>query len=134
MSDPVVIRLSQFINHAPSEVWKALTTPEIHARWWAAGDVKAEPGHKFTLDMGKFGQQSCEVLAVEPERFFSYLFAPAVLNTTITWRLEPEAEGTRLHLEQSGFDLDSPMGKMAYEGMAAGWPQILARIEPALAE
>jgi len=133
MSDPGTIQLSQLIHLPPAAVWQALTTPELHARWWAAGDVKAEPGHKFTLDMGKFGQQQCEVLAVEPERLFSYLFAPGMLNTTITWRLEPEAEGTRLHLEQSGFDLDSPMGKMAYDGMSAGWPQILARIEPALA-
>jgi uncharacterized protein YndB with AHSA1/START domain len=113
-------------------VWQALTTPEIHPRWWAAGDVKPEVGHRFTLDMGKFGQQPCEVLAVEPERLFSYLFAPGLLNTTITWRLEPEAEGTLLHLEHSGFDLNSPMGKMAHDGMSTGWPQILARIDPAL--
>jgi uncharacterized protein YndB with AHSA1/START domain len=132
MSDPGVIRLSQFIHHPPAAVWQALTNPDIHARWWAAGDIKPEPGLKFTLDMGRFGQQSCEVLAVEPERLFSYLFAPGVLNTAITWRLEPEAGGTRLHLEQSGFDLNSPMGKMAHDGMAAGWPQILARIDPAL--
>ena len=132
MSDPGIIRLSQLIHQSPAAVWQALTTPELHARWWAAGDIKPEPGLKFTLDMGRFGQQSCEVLAVEPERLFSYLFAPGVLNTAITWRLEPEAGGTRLHLEQSGFDLNSPMGKMAHDGMAAGWPQILARIDPAL--
>jgi hypothetical protein len=36
-----VIRLSQFIDHPPAKVWKALTDPETHAKWWAAGDVKA---------------------------------------------------------------------------------------------
>jgi uncharacterized protein YndB with AHSA1/START domain len=132
MSEAGVIHLSQFIHRSPAAVWQALTDPKVHARWWAAGDVKAEQGHRFTLDMGKFGQQACEVVAVEPERVFSYLFAPGLLNTTITWRLEPEGEGTRLDLEQSGFDLSSPMSKMAYDGMGAGWPQVLGRIEAAV--
>lgn len=133
MSEPGIIRLSQFINQPPARVWQALTDPTIHARWWAEGDVKAELGARFTLDMRMYGKQPCEVLAVEPGRLFRYLFAPAVLDTTITWRLEPEGDGTRLHLEQSGFNLNSPIGKMAFTGLTAGWPQILARIEPALA-
>jgi len=132
MTEPGIIRLSQYINHPPARVWQALTDPALHAKWWAAGDVKAEVGHRFTLDMGKWGQQACEVIAVEPERLLKYTFAPETLNTTITWRLETEGSGTRLHLEQSGFDLDSPMGKMAYEGMGGGWPSVLARIEQAI--
>lgn len=129
---PGVIRLSQFINHSPAKVWLALTDPKIHAKWWAAGDVQAVVGHKFTLDMGPWGQQSCEVLAVEPERLLSYSFAPGTLDTTITWRLEAEGTGTRLLFEHSGFDLESPLGKMAFEGMGGGWPKILARIEAAI--
>ena len=101
MTERGVIRLSQFINHPPAKVWKALTDPEIHAKWWAAGDVKAVVGHRFTLDMGPWGQQPCEVLAVEPERLLSYSFAPGTLDSTITWRLEPENGGTRLHLEHA---------------------------------
>jgi uncharacterized protein YndB with AHSA1/START domain len=132
MAEKETIRLSRFINHPPARVWRALTDPEIHARWWAAGDVKAEVGHRFTLDMGKFGQQSCEVIAVEPERLLCYSFAPGTLNTTITWRLEPENGGTRLHLEHSGFDPDSPLAKMAFEGMSRGWPGVLERIGPAI--
>lgn len=132
MAEKETIRLSRFINHPPAKVWRALTDPEIHARWWAAGDVKAEVGHRFTLDMGPFGQQPCEVLAVDPERLLSYSFAPGTLNTTITWRLEPEASGTRLHLEHSGFDPDSPLGKTAFQGMSRGWPGVLERMAPAI--
>ncbi len=133
MIKPGVIRLSQYINHPPEKVWQALTDPSIHAKWWAAGDIKAVVGHRFTLDMGKWGQQPGEILAVELHRLLSYSFAPGTLNTTITWRLEPENSGTRLHFEQSGFDLDSPMGKTAFEGMANGWPRVLERIAPAIA-
>jgi uncharacterized protein YndB with AHSA1/START domain len=132
MTQSAVIRLSQFINHPPAKVWQALTDPRLHAKWWAAGDVKAVVAHRFTLDMGKWGQQTCEVIAVEPDRLLSYSFASGTLNTTITWRLEQEGLGTRLHLEQSGFDLDSPLGKMAFEGMGQGWPKILERIGAAI--
>jgi uncharacterized protein YndB with AHSA1/START domain len=132
MTKPGVIRLTQFINHPPAKVWRALTDPELHARWWAAGDVKAVVGHQFTLDMGPWGQQPCEVLAVETERLLSYSFAPGTLDTTITFTLEAEGAGTRLHFEHAGFDLDSPLAKAAYDGMGGGWPKILPRIEVAL--
>ena len=69
---------------------------------------------------------------MEPERLLSYSFAPGTLDTTITWRLEPEGLGTRLHLEHSGFDLDSPLGKAAFDGMGGGWPKVLERIAPAI--
>ena len=120
--------MAEHIPHPPSKVWAALTTPELHAQWWAAGDVKPVVGHRFMLDMGKWGQQPCEVLAAEPEHLLSYTFAPGTLDTVITWRLEPEGEGTRLSFEQRGFDLDSPMGRAAYEGMGGGWPGIVKRI------
>lgn len=132
MTESGIIRLSEFIHHPPEKVWQALTDPRIHAKWWAAGDVKAEVGHRFTLDMGKWGQQACEVLAMEPGCLLRYSFAPGTLNTTITWRLEPENDGTRLYLEHSGFDLDSPIAKMAFEGMKSGWPSVLQRIETAI--
>jgi uncharacterized protein YndB with AHSA1/START domain len=132
MIKPGVIRLSQFINHPPSKVWQALTDPELHAKWWAAGDVRPVVGHRFTLDMGPWGHQPCEVIAVVPEKLLSYSFAPDTLNSMITWRLEPENLGTRLHLEQLGFDLDSPLGRSAFEGMGQGWPKILERISSAI--
>ncbi|HEX6040194.1 SRPBCC domain-containing protein [Longimicrobium sp.] len=133
MTRPGIIQLSEHIPHPPSRVWAALTDPAIHARWWAAGDVRPVAGHRFTLDMGAWGQQACEVIAVEPERLLSYSFAPGTLDTTITWRLEPEGEGTRLSLEHAGFDLDSPLGRRAYEGMGGGWPGVMRRMDRALA-
>ncbi len=134
MIEPGLIQLTQYIAHPPARVWAALTDPALHAKWWAAGDVRPVVGHRFTLDMGQWGRQSCEVLAVEHEKLLSYSFAPGTLNTTITWRLEPEGEGTRLSLEHRGFDRDSPLGKTAFHGMGGGWPHVLTRIEPALAE
>lgn len=134
MIHPGTIQLTEHIPHPPSRVWAALTDPAIHAKWWAAGDVRPVVGHRFTLDMGPWGQQPCEVIAVEDERLLRYSFAEGSLDSTITWRLEPEGEGTRLSLEHAGFDLDSPMGKRAFEGMGSGWPGLMRRIGRVLAE
>ncbi|GAA2744821.1 SRPBCC domain-containing protein [Kitasatospora cinereorecta] len=131
--DSPAIHLDVFLPHPPARVWHALTDPEQHARWWAAGDVRAEVGHRFTLDMGPWGQQPCMVLAVEPERMLRYSFAEGSLDTTLTWRLAPEGEGTRLFLEHAGFDLASPLGRTALEGMGRGWPDVLDRLGRVLA-
>jgi uncharacterized protein YndB with AHSA1/START domain len=133
MSTPAVIQLDRLYRHPPAAVWRALTDPALHARWWAAGDVRPVVGHRFTLDMGPFGKQPCEVLAVEPERLLRYRFATGTLDTIITWRLAPEGTGTRLSLEHEGFDLDSPFSRRAFEGMKPGWPGVLDRLDVALA-
>ena len=57
-----------------------------------------------------------------------YTFAEGSLETTITWRLEPEGDGTRLFLVHSGFEADS----MPLRGMSSGWPGIVKRIEFAI--
>jgi uncharacterized protein YndB with AHSA1/START domain len=132
MNESPVIEVEHVYAHPPRSVWKALTDPELHARWWAAGDISPVVGHRFELDMGKWGKQPCEVLAVEPERLLRYRFAVGSLDTIVTWRLVPEAGGTRLKMTQEGFDLDSPLGRQAFEGMKPGWPRVLAQMETVL--
>jgi len=131
-TEPAAIRCDQFIPHPPAAVWRVLTDPGLHARWWAPGDVRPVVGHRFTLDMGQWGHQPCEVLEVDPERLLRYSFAEGSLDSTITWSLHPEGTGTRLVLVHEGFDLDSPMGRTALEGMGRGWPGLLRRVETVL--
>ncbi|WP_432017764.1 SRPBCC family protein [Streptomyces hydrogenans] len=132
--DSGTITCEKFLPHPPAAVWRALTDPGLHARWWAAGDIKPVVGHRFTLDMGNFGSQPCEVTVVEDGRLLAYRFAEGTLDTTLTWSLRPEGEGTLLVLTHAGFDLDSPMGRQAYEGMGKGWPHVLNRLPGALDE
>ena len=127
------IRLERHIPHPRTAVWAALTTPELLARWWAPGDIKPAVGHRFTMDMGPWGQQQCEVLAVEPCTLLSFLFSEGQLDTTVTWRLAAVDDGTILHLEHAGFRVDTPLGQKAFEGMGNGWPDLLSRIDGVLA-
>ena len=127
------IQLERRIPHPNKEVWAALTTPELLARWWAPGDIAPTVGHRFVMDMGAWGQQQCEVLDVKPGELIRFLFSEGQLDTTVTWRLEPVEGGTVLHLEHAGFNLDTPMGQQAIQGMGSGWPGLLSRIEKVLA-
>jgi hypothetical protein len=34
--------------------------------------------------------------------------------------------------EHAGFDLDSPLGRTAYDGMGQGWPHVLDRLAKVL--
>jgi uncharacterized protein YndB with AHSA1/START domain len=132
MSKPAIIEVEHSFSHPPAAVWKALTDPALHARWWAAGDVRPVVGHRFDLDMGQWGKQPCEVVQVEPDRLLKYKFGIGTLNTFITWKLAKEGSGTRLQLIHEGFDMDSPMGRMAFEGMGAGWPKVVAHLATVL--
>lgn len=129
-SSPATLRLDHFYAHPPSKVWRALTDPRILARWWAAGDIAPIVGHRFTLDMGHWGQQPCQVLQVEPERLLVFSFTE---SWTLTWRLVPEGNGTRLHLEHAGFDLNDRKARYAFETMGPGWrDEVLPRLAEAL--
>lgn len=126
------IVLERHIPHSNAEVWAALTTPELLARWWAPGDIAPAVGHRFAMDMGAWGQQQCEVLEVKPGELIRFLFSEGQLDTTVTWRLEAVEDGTVLHFEHAGFNLDTPMGQQAFQGMGSGWPGLLSRIEGVL--
>jgi uncharacterized protein YndB with AHSA1/START domain len=70
-------------------------------------------------------------VAVEPERLFQYRFGIGSLDTMITWQLEADGAGTRLRLTHEGFNLDTPVGAAAFEGMGNGWSTVLDRLEEA---
>jgi uncharacterized protein YndB with AHSA1/START domain len=129
---PDTIEVEHLYSQPSSKIWKALTDPALIARWWAAGDIRPVVGHRFELDMGQWGMQPCEVVEVQPERLLKYRFSVGRLDTTITWRLTPEGSGTRLTLTHEGFNLDTPLGRQALEGMKPGWPRVLEGLAAAL--
>lgn len=111
------ILVDQFIAQPPDTVWRAITTPEMLARWWVPGDIAPTVGHTFLLDMPGWGNVSCTVTEVEPGERLVYTFA----DWTLTWQLRAEGTGTRLFLEHGGFDLDDPQHRFAFDHMGPGW-------------
>jgi uncharacterized protein YndB with AHSA1/START domain len=99
----------------PAKVWRALTEPDLLARWLLPGAIRAEPGHRFTLqgESAEGGRIACEVLAAEPGRRLSYSWrgedsardaGGRALDTVVTFELcETPDGGTHLRLVHDGF-------------------------------
>jgi uncharacterized protein YndB with AHSA1/START domain len=143
--DLTAIRVDEFLPHPPAKVWRALTEPRLMAKWMMApADFRLEVGHRFTFRTNpkpavRFGGVVyCEVLAFEPERMLRISWVDRGtengLDSTVTWRLVPEGRGTRLFVEQVGFDPDNPYQQLGRRIMGGqGWRGSARRLRAALA-
>lgn len=133
------IRVDEFLPHPPEKVWRALTEPDLIARWLMPNDFKLEIGHRFTFQAfpmpaaGFGGTGHSEVLEFEPEKMLriAWRAAPSdlsALDSTVTFTLEPEGTGTRLFLVHDGFDPDNPYQVAAHRIMSGGWPGAPAKM------
>jgi uncharacterized protein YndB with AHSA1/START domain len=121
------IEVDQYLPHPPARVWRALTDPELLARWLMPNDFTPVVGHRFTFRTrpqpayGFDGIVHCEVLEVRPERLLRLTWRGGRLDTTVTWTLRAEGRGTRLLLEHAGFDPDDPAQLHAFTVLGGGW-------------
>jgi uncharacterized protein YndB with AHSA1/START domain len=115
------IIVDQFIPRPPSTVWEAITTPELLAEWWVPGNIEPRVGHRFLLEMPGWGNVECEILESVPNERLVYTFA----GWSLTWQLVTAGTGTRVVLEQSGFDLDNPQHRFAFDNMGPGWRDVV---------
>ena len=143
MTENGTIHIDQYLPYSPTRVWKALTDPALLARWFMPNDFKLEVGHHFTFQAtpipgAKFGGTVyCEVLDFEVEHRLHISWTDRGengLNSTVTWRLEPEGSGTHLYLEHDGFDLANPLQQLGHKMMSNGWRFIPNKIARLLAE
>lgn len=125
-ANAATISVDQFVAAPPAKVWRLLTEPELHARWWVPGDIAAIVGHRFHLQMPGWGAVACEVLDVEPEQRLVYTF-----NTewTLTWRLVAEGSGTRATApdHRPSLDLIAPAESHPSERVAS---PLVVEVEP----
>ncbi|MBO0841562.1 MAG: SRPBCC domain-containing protein [Nocardioides sp.] len=84
-------------------------------------DIVPEVGHRFHLQMPKWGPQPGEVLEVKEPELFVHTFG----DWTLTWRLRAEGKGTRLILGHAGFDLENPQHRFALDNMGPGWRDVV---------
>ena len=133
MSKPATETLSVVVEREvpfpPEKVWRALTQPELIEKWLMKNDFKPVVDHAFTL-RADWGAVDCKVLTVEPKKTLSYTWAAYGLKSIVTWTLTPTSAGTRLRMEQSGFQPDQPQ---YYEGAKGGWQRFFAALEQVLA-
>jgi len=129
------IVVERLMPHGAEKIWKALTTSHLIVEWLMKNDFEPVVGHRFTFEAtpvpGWSGVVNCEVLEVEPPSRLVYRWgdgseSDSGLKTIVTWTLTPQADGTHVRMEQSGF---RPQDETGYKGMGGGWPRIVEGLE-----
>lgn len=137
------IRVVRDYPHAPAKVWRALTDPELVARWMMRPEgFSAVVGTRFKLvakpQPGWRGFVECEVLEARAPSFLRYSWVgdDDGKPTFVSYTLSPHAGGTRLVFEHEGF---TGVGGffLAKVMMGPGWkkmlgaklPEVLASID-----
>ncbi len=117
----------------PEQVWKALTDSDALADWLMPNNFEPRLGHKFQLRMKPApdfsGVVDCEVLELDPPHSLSYSWRTGDQNTTVSFKLESVAGGTRLILEHTGFATDG--GMMVSSVLSSGWKKKIESSLPA---
>lgn len=124
------------LAHAPDKVWRAITEPELLKEWLLpAIDFKLEKGASFMFKTQPYpgwdGTVSCEVIEVTPKTKLVYAWRVPFLDTTLAFTLDPTSAGTRLTIEQRGFN-----EKQAREfgGAVYGWKMMTGKLVELLAK
>jgi uncharacterized protein YndB with AHSA1/START domain len=125
------------IPQPQEQVWQAISDSASLAEWMFPNDFEPRPGHHFTFRVPPNPQVNfdgltvnCEVLECEPPSrlTFSWSADGPVVNTRVSFRLEPDGAGTRLFFEHTGFDLAHPFGNQAFKGAQFGWAKMLDQL------
>ena len=136
------IRREILIPQPRAQVWRAITDSAALAEWMFPNDFEPRVGHHFTFRVPGNPKVNfdgmivrCEVLECEPPSrlMFSWSAGGPVENTRVSFRLEPDGDGTRLFFEHSGFDVSQPRGDQALRGAEFGWAKMLGQLPAVVA-
>jgi uncharacterized protein YndB with AHSA1/START domain len=130
------IHLEAMIDAAPADVWRALTEPELIARWLMQNDFAAEEERSFTLrDKPRMfwdGIVKGRVLEVDEPRRLTYTWTDTsdMPETVVSWFLQPRGEGTKVMLSHTGFRglKNVVLGRL----LERGWKDMLENGLPAV--
>ena len=135
------ISLAYDLNHRPEKVWRALTEPELLAKWLLPlianqnGAPSLAPKVKFAFQAppqpGWDGVIRCEVIEIDPPQRLSYRWDVGELDTVVTFTLAPTEGGSHLSILQSGFRPDQTE---ALGGATYGWKMMIDKLADLLTD
>lgn len=131
----------------PAEtVWRALTEPDLIARWFMPNDFAAEVGQQYVFRCAAMGDwdgvSGGEVLDADPFWRLRYSWRGGshalqgfghYIDTIVTWTLSPLPNGTHVRLEHAGFTEDSAAVYAIMNG-ENGWSAVVNRLAKVVVE
>lgn len=141
-AEELVIEIDRVLPARPETIWRAITTPELLARWLGpegssctVQSLELTLGGKLALEVtiangptfGLYGYYE----QIEPPRRLVHSWATAGedIASTVIWDLEPVGDGTRLRLQHLGLTLPEDITQND-----AGWRHLLDRLEQLLGD
>lgn len=107
------IRIERVYAHPRAKVWRAITSSEAIAAWLMENDFEARIGHEFTLRTepapGFDGIVHCRVTELEPPHRLAFTWVGGPVDTLVSFDLAEVADGTRLVMNQTGFEGFKPV-------------------------
>ncbi|HEY6447938.1 MAG TPA: SRPBCC domain-containing protein [Acidobacteriaceae bacterium] len=136
---PRSLVVERVFPHPQEKLWRALTNGSLLEQWMMPNNFAPVVGHKFQFRTDPKpnwdGVVDGEVLVVEPIDRLSYTWgtggAKSGMQWVVEWTLTPNAGGTHVRMEQSGF---SPEQKGNYNGAKYGWNLFFNGLERVVAE
>jgi uncharacterized protein YndB with AHSA1/START domain len=136
-TDTQSITMEFDLPHPPAKVWRALTEPELLAKWLMPTDMQPTVGKTFTFKVqlpagsaGWDGMVHCVMKEIEQHKRLRYSWRGGGIDTVVTWTLAATHKGgTLLRLEQSGFRPDKGEARF-FEGAKMGWQHMAGQRLP----
>ncbi len=136
MAFPDRIERTLTLRRAPREVWEALTTSEGLSAWFGErATIDLRPGGAATMTFAGGMTVHMRVERVDEPRVFAYTWRLPDLpeddprRTYVEFTLEPEGNGTRLRVVESGFaQLPVDTRRSTYDSHNEGWSRELEEL------
>jgi uncharacterized protein YndB with AHSA1/START domain len=134
MAFPDRIERTVTLTCAPPQVWAALTTADGLSAWFGErASIDLRPGGKATMTFAGGMTVDMRVERVEEPAVFAYTWrlpdlpADDPRRTYVEFTLEPDRDGTVLHVVETGFaQLPLDTRSRTYDSHSAGWSHELA--------
>jgi uncharacterized protein YndB with AHSA1/START domain len=128
-----------YINSTPEQVWQALTTGEISAKYFFGNSLEIDQrvGGAYIVRTGDGTLHiSGEVIECERPKKLTVTFNvnwPALIDklgpTLVTYEIEPAGDAVKLTLTEAH---DRPLSDDILAGGRSGWPAILSSLKSLL--